>query len=1239
MMQIRRVTRDDIRSEEQRLSAAYAGDATAIAALIERSLMPSRTAVQARIEGECLYLILYGQPGQQDSLVRFIKSGLQQIQIAGVSELDIKVYDAATYSPDQPDAPASAEPVWSYRGRLRQAPPPTPIAAKSIPQSNSPRRVMTGEYSTQWTGHGLRIDATTPGPQRWVPQSATSPAPPELFDRQATLHEAVKVIQAGRILQLYGPSGSGKSALLRNLAHQPAVEQRFGDGVIYVEGYNTPSIDLLQHLFEALYRSDNSVPTKPTLSEIHLALSRRNGLAIVDQIEVADSPDPLLDTLPLVLSAPECILLDHGEVIPLGTFSDHEALTFLEMRLGRSLAPDEQRAAMDLCRHLSGSPALLIQHAEIVRRGRSSFGELSQQIDAGFSPDTLVMRAASDLTDEDRRIMATLAVFGPVVLPPHHLQAIAGVEAISPDLQTRGLVWAAEDNLRLASNLVAPLQQVWDLAPWYERAVQYFSSWATAQHGRIPASGEVPATDTLAALDALWRLVERSAQQQIWTDTIQLCHALDPLLYQYCRWGRWQQVWTFGRQAAQAKGDQATEAWALHQLGSAALCLGDSFAAQAYLAEAQQLRLQTDDMVGAALAQHNLNVVRQNLAREAADTNVSSAPAAAFVSMSQQLPYKWLLVGGGAFLAALGAIFSLQATSSELSVRPRLVSFPPQLLSTTSEPRDVVVRNTTGEAVTIDEIVFSGSNPAEEDAASGEADTLSNANFRIQEDCTNGVLLPDATCTIEAQFTPQTVGPQVAAVDIIDDGQTVRTVTLRGVGAVAEAGFKPQPLEFESFILGSEPSVRQATVRNEGAVAFTVARVALDDTSNTTAFSIAADNCTGQTLDTRDTCTVDVAFAPTEAQAFDTTLTVSHQTGSAIWALPISGTAQTAPTRSSPSGPRLGLPSLPRLPGIFTPPAPRQAPPRTPSPAPAPAPAPRAKAALTPSLSAIAFDSRPAGSMQTQRLTLTNSGDGPLYFDTVSLEAEGFTVAGTNCGLLQPGESCDVVVNFSPSEAGDFTGELVISSNISPVTVTVQGTATEVAPPRSPQILEFTASSTTVMPGEGVDLCYDTADAQILYLEEGATTRSLPNQSECITVTPQVTTPYRLIAQSGEERISETVTVVVEEATAPPLLPPVSLSPGTPSGTDTVSCAAGLMLQWSSASAAATQYEVVLQQEAIVEGQAGWTTVATDTVSGEQLDVSGQVTEFGLHRWQVRPLDEAGNASEASDWHYFLCGI
>ncbi len=1270
MMQIRRATRDDVRVDmEQRLSAASAGDTEAIAALIERSLILSRVAVRARIEGRCLYIILYGQTGQQDSLVRFIKSGLQQIRIEGVSEIDIALHEDES----------ERSPIWSYRGQLRPSQPVAVLATpKAIPPSTSPRRVITGNYSTQWTSSGIRVDATSSSPQRWVPQSATPPAAQDLFDRQSAIYKATQAIKSGAPLQVHGPSGAGKTTFLRHLIHQQEVQQ-FGDGIVYIEAYKSLSIDLLQQLFEALYHSNNAVPTKPTLPELYHALRSRNSLAVIDQTAAVDSLDPLIGTVPLLLAAQTCYLWERGEVVPLEAFSDHEALTFVELKLGRALSVDEQRSAMDLCRHLKGNPALLIQHVGIVRRGQSSFAELAQQIDAGFSPDALVMRAASDLSDEERRLLATLAVFGPVPIRAHHLQAIAGVDSISlTELQARGLVWG-DDAYRLANNLLAPLQQVWDLTPWYERAVHYFSSWATSQHERIPASGEAASPETLAMLDLLWRLLERSVELHQWSDSLSLCRALDPLLYQYCRWGRWQQIWELGRQAARELEDSATEAWALHQMGSAALCLDDSFAAQAHLAEAQQLRLQAGDMVGAALSQHNLSVVTQTLGkdvtRKEAARPASSAPAAAFVSMPQQLPLKWLLLGGAALLAGVGAMFSLQSSSSEVSVRPGLITFPPQLRSTPSETREIVVYNNSSEALSIDEIVLGdreGNVDTSQDA--GDDPALSGSNFQIEENCTDSVLLPEASCTIEAQFTPQSVGAHAATVTIVDDRQPLKTVTLRGVGAVAEAEFEPKSLTFEPQQPDAEPTTQIVTVRNKGAVAFAVATVALEDT---TAFSIKADECAGLTLDTRDTCRLVVQFDPPEAGEFAATLTVTPETRSTIWTLPLEAAVSTTPssgttpsTPSSPSAPpappspsqapRLSFPPL-RLPPIFTP---------SPSPAPRPRPRPRLKAELAANVESVAFDDQRAGSTGTERITLTNRGNGDLYFDSITLdETDHFEIAGTDCGLLKPGGDCVVAVEFVPQSAGEHVTQLQVSSNIETSPIPISGTATagerspqsrppqtqppgaqppqtqppQARPPQAqaPKIQALSLSSRTVGPGEAVDLCYDVTGADTISLSDGQTTRPLNNLAECLPLSPQATTTYTLIAQSGEEQVEQSVTITVEDVAVDipvraPLTPPLPLSPGSAGSAPPVSCIANsVILQWEGS---AESYEVTLEREETADDAPVWVPVFTQTVDQSQLDVSASVGNFGLHRWRVRSLGASGSSS-ASAWQTFLCVV
>jgi hypothetical protein len=62
-------------------------------------------------------------------------------------------------------------------------------------------------------------------------------------------------------------------------------------------------------------------------------------------------------------------------------------------------------------------------------------------------------------------------------------------------------------------------------------------------------------------------------------------------------------------QAAQALRGQAVEAWALHQSGTRAMCLGDTSTARTFLGQALRLRESLGDRVGAAVTRHNLDIL------------------------------------------------------------------------------------------------------------------------------------------------------------------------------------------------------------------------------------------------------------------------------------------------------------------------------------------------------------------------------------------------------------------------------------------------------------------------------------------------------------------------------------------------------------------------------------------------------------------------------------------------------
>ena len=113
-------------------------------------------------------------------------------------------------------------------------------------------------------------------------------------------------------------------------------------------------------------------------------------------------------------------------------------------------------------------------------------------------------------------------------------------------------------------------------------------------------------------------------------------------------------------------------------------------------------------------------------------------------------------------------------------------------------------------------------------------------------------------------------------------------------------------------------------------------------------------------------------------------------------------------------------------------------------------------AAGTPAVSfnptSIAFGSSSntvaAGTTSSQTLTITNSGHAPLNLNTLTISganAASFSLTADHCsGQAVPAAgSCTVTVNFSPSAAGSYAGQVNVPDNAagSPQTVALTGTA------------------------------------------------------------------------------------------------------------------------------------------------------------------------------------------------------
>ena len=99
-----------------------------------------------------------------------------------------------------------------------------------------------------------------------------------------------------------------------------------------------------------------------------------------------------------------------------------------------------------------------------------------------------------------------------------------------------------------------------------------------------------------------------AAQQGHETAALELSRAISPHLTHFGLWDAWGSLLNRALKAAQVIHDQHAEAWALHQLGTRA-ALSNQAEAIALLKQALELRRTIGDKAGAAITQHNLDVL------------------------------------------------------------------------------------------------------------------------------------------------------------------------------------------------------------------------------------------------------------------------------------------------------------------------------------------------------------------------------------------------------------------------------------------------------------------------------------------------------------------------------------------------------------------------------------------------------------------------------------------------------
>jgi hypothetical protein len=426
-----------------------------------------------------------------------------------------------------------------------------------------------------------------------------------LLDRVEEVGEAAVALPAAQPVEFYAQGGAGKTSLMRVLARH-AMTSAFPDGVIYLPARSQSPGDLLQSIFDALFEFD--APYKPSQGEMRLALQNKRVLIVLDDVELGrEDVESLFDALPestFLLASPERKLWNEGVSRPLPGLPLQEARTLLERELGRPLTEEERAAVEELSAALSGNPLSLIQAAALSRESHIPLKQLAAEARQDKPEKRFAGLLLGLLNKPEKQIVAAIASLNGAPLRAVHVPALTGMPQAEPvlaGLQQRGVIQAGDSGFSLAGSVARIVQERWDLRAWYEGMYRYFRSWAEARGGEP--------NGILEEAEAIMRLVESAGKQGQWENALALVKNLEGALALGRQWDAWESVLKAGLLAAQNLGNLTEKAWALHQLGTRALGLGENAAARRALIQALRLREALGDRAGAAVTRHNLRLL------------------------------------------------------------------------------------------------------------------------------------------------------------------------------------------------------------------------------------------------------------------------------------------------------------------------------------------------------------------------------------------------------------------------------------------------------------------------------------------------------------------------------------------------------------------------------------------------------------------------------------------------------
>jgi hypothetical protein len=649
-------------------------------------------------------------------------------------------------------------------------------------------------------------------------------------------------------------------------------------------------------------------------------------------------------------------------------------------------------------------------------------------------------------------MLLALAAANGAPLSPQTISSLTGIPSVVPILESlclRKLVKDYGNRLQLSDALTKHLSQTMDLTGIYRQILDFFVAWVERYRDN-PARVQ-------REWDAIFATPELSRTGGSPSTIIRLGKALDHSLALSGQWTLWEETLQKVLVAAQIEEDPYNEAWALHQMGARAMCLGEEESAEYFLNRAFEIRSAIGDPFGAAVTQHNLELLLQQ--QEAAkgsmalvrigttaltfsgnDDEEQEEDSALMVhSIALEHRPRSLVRSAGASFIRLAALLALMIGShSSLEVASKeesMAAFAPSQISITGQPINSVSLpymaffiNQQQTPLSIGEIIIDG-------------DSL-NEFVITENDCTDKSLIPNGNCKVSVAYSPSTGGRHNAALIVkTKDGRKAAELRLTGVVAGREglasanvanedeellASMTPmatsttsgdQPLSVNTTVIAFEhlgdgkKSIAQVSLQNETDRSVPVSELKLIG-AGASDFRV-KNNCQPQ-LTAKRKCRIDFEFKPQLSGERMAALKISSSAGALPLYVLLKGVSLADTTNVEVASAKIG---------------------------------PSSALSIEARPNRVDFGlavSRTAASQEI--MTIKNLSASPLTISSISLkDGAAFLLNDVNCRgrSVNPQDTCSLSLGFKPPGDGEYKATLIIqtAAGISPLMIPIEGRA------------------------------------------------------------------------------------------------------------------------------------------------------------------------------------------------------